>query len=224
LETARNLSSTIEVLIFEDAQGKIELGVVILKQLDEGLHLGRAEVETGAAFCGFDEASNGVGVFDVGKEIQNQEVDVLDFVVSEFDTLRGGHFGGDVPADAKSVFVSFVNDRGHQLGLNRAVDFDLYESKPFVVIDRGASFGFSGHEDFGWTLERAATVHDSGQDDARSQLLAFLNTLAAGQQQIGVIPKVADRCDPAARFSMPSLSPTWACISQRPGSNVLPAA
>jgi hypothetical protein len=43
LETARNLPSPIEVLSFEDTQGKIELGVVILKQLDEGLYLGRAD-------------------------------------------------------------------------------------------------------------------------------------------------------------------------------------
>jgi hypothetical protein len=34
-------------------------------------------------------------------------------------------------------------------------------------------------------LERTATVHDSSQDDARSQLLAFLNALAANQQQNG---------------------------------------
>jgi hypothetical protein len=74
---------------------------------------GRAEVEIRAAFCGFDEASNGIVVFDFGHEIQNQEIDLLDFVVSEFDTLRDGHFGRDVSAHAKSVFVSFVNDRGH---------------------------------------------------------------------------------------------------------------
>jgi hypothetical protein len=47
LETARNLASPIEILVFEDAQGKIELGVVVLKQLDERQNLGRAEVEIG---------------------------------------------------------------------------------------------------------------------------------------------------------------------------------
>src|ERR1700686_387845 len=81
LESSGNLAGAAEVLVFEDAEGKVELGVVILQQLDEGLYLRRREVETGADLAGFDEARDGVGVLDVGKEIQDEEIHMLNFVV-----------------------------------------------------------------------------------------------------------------------------------------------
>ena len=99
LKADGDLAGTAHELIFEDAESEIELGVVILQELDEGLDLRRVEVEASRDFSGLDEAGDGVGVFDLGKEVEDEEIDVLDFVVAEFDALGGGHFGGNVPAD-----------------------------------------------------------------------------------------------------------------------------
>src|SRR5208282_2493355 len=122
LEAAGNLSSAAQVHVFEDTEREIELGVVILKQLDEGVHLGRGEVEVGSELGRRGETDGCIRVFDVGEEIQHEEVDVLNFVVAELDTLGGGHFCGDVSADAETVFVGFISDGGYEFGLDRAVD------------------------------------------------------------------------------------------------------
>jgi len=71
LEANGNVTGAVQVSIFEDIEREIELGVVVLQQLDEGLDLGRSEVETGSTVGGFDQARDGVGVFDFGKEIQD---------------------------------------------------------------------------------------------------------------------------------------------------------
>ncbi len=115
---------------------------------------GEVRSRPAAALGGFGEARDGVGVLDFGKEIQDEKIDVLNFVVAELDTLRGSHFGGDVSADAEAVLVGFVDDGGHELGRDRAVDFDLHVAEALVVVDGGAGFGFGGDENFGWTLVR----------------------------------------------------------------------
>ena len=88
--------------------------MVILQQLDEGLHLRRIEIKLDTALGRFDQTRNCIGVLDVGEEIQDEEIDMLDFVVAELDTLRGSHFGRDVSADAEAIFVGFVDDGGHE--------------------------------------------------------------------------------------------------------------
>ena len=142
LEAGRDLSGAGHVLIFEDAEREVELGVMILEQLDEGLDLRRGEVEAGGDFSGLGEAGDGVGVFDFGEEIEDEKIDVLNFVVAELDALRGGHSGGNVSADAKSVFVSFVDDGGHERGRDGTVNLDLHVAESLVVVDGGAGFGF----------------------------------------------------------------------------------
>ena len=144
---------------------------------------------------GFGEPCDGVGVLDFGEEIQDEKVDVLNFVVAEFDTLGGGHFGGDVSADTEAVLVGFVDDRGDDGGRDGAVDFDLHVAEALIVVDGGAGFRFGGDEDFGGALIGAAAVDDSGEDDARADLFSVGDALAAGQQGVGVVGEVADGGD-----------------------------
>ena len=191
----RNLADAAHVLVFEDAEGQVELGVVILQQLDEGLNLRRVQVETGRNFAGLGQSGDGVRVFDFGKEIEHEKIDVLDFVVAESDTLGGGHFGGNVSADAQAVFVGFVDDGGNDGGRNGAVDFDLHVAEFFVVVDGGAGFGFGGDQNLGWTLIWAAAVDDAGDDDARADFFAVGDALAAGEERVGIVGEVADGGD-----------------------------
>src|SRR5260370_580058 len=60
LKAAGNLSGAVEV-IFENAEGEIELGVVVLQQLYKGQDFRRLEVETGAGFSGVNQTCRGVG-------------------------------------------------------------------------------------------------------------------------------------------------------------------
>ena len=191
----RDLSDAGHVLVFKDAEGEIELGVVVLQKLDEGLDLGRGEVEAGCDFSGLGETGDGVGVFDFGEEVQDEKVDVLDLVIAEPDTLVGGHFGGNVSADAKAVLVGFVDDGGDEGRLDGAVDFDLHVAETFVVVDGGSGFGFGGDENFGGTLVGPGAVDDAGEDDASADLLALGNALAAGEERVGVIGEIADGGD-----------------------------
>src|SRR5208282_5059600 len=191
LEANGDVAGAVQVLIFENAEREIELGVVILQQLDEGLDLGRSEVEAGSSFSGFDQSGDGVCVFDLGKEIQDEKIHVLNFVEAEIDALRGDHFGGNVSADAEAVFVGFVDDRGHEFGLDRAVDFDLHVAEAFVVVYGGASFGFGRDQDFGGSVVGVGAVDDSGQDDAGADFFSVDDALAAGEERVGVVGEVA---------------------------------
>ena len=125
---------------------------------------------------------------------------MLDFVIAEFDTLRSGHLGRNMSADAQSVFVRLVDDRRHQSGLYRAVNLDLDVAQAHVVIYSGARFLFRGDQHLGGSLVRPAAINDSGQNDARADLLAFLNALAAGQQQVGIVTQVAHRRDAGGKI------------------------
>ncbi len=194
-ESGRNLAGVGHVLVFENAEGEVEFGVVSLQELDEGLDGGGVEVERGGEFSGFGEAGDGVGVFDFGEEVENEKVDVLDFVVAELDALRSDHVGRDVSTDAESVFVGFVDDDRDELGLDRAVDFDLRVAEFFVVVDGGAGFGFGGDEDFGGSVKGVGAVDDSGEDDAGADFFSVGDALAAGEERVGVVGEIADGGD-----------------------------
>src|SRR6266853_3142119 len=120
---------------------------------------------------------------------------MLDFVVAELDTLRSGHFSGNVSAAAESVLVGFVDDGRHEFGLHRTIYFDLHVAEAFVVVDGGAGLGFGGHQNFGWTLVRSGSIDDSGNDDAGADFFSVGNALAAGQERVGVVGQVADGGD-----------------------------
>ena len=98
-------------------------------------------------------------------------------------------------ADAHAILVGFVDDGGNELGLDGAVDFDLHVAEVLVVVDGGAGFGFGGDENFGWSVEGAGAVDDSGEDDAGADFFSVGDALAAGEERVGVVGQIADGGD-----------------------------
>ena len=48
------MTGAVEILIFEDTEGEVEFGVMILQQFDEGLDGRGVEIERGSHFGGLD--------------------------------------------------------------------------------------------------------------------------------------------------------------------------
>ena len=155
----------------------------------------RVQIEASCNLAGLGQSRDGVRVLDLGKEVEYEKVDVLNLVVAEFDALGSSHFGGNVSADPEAVLVGFIDDGGHERGRNGAVDFDLHVAKAFVVVDSGTGLGLGGDENLGGTLIRAAAVDDAGEDDARADLFAVGDALAAGEERVRIVGGIADRCD-----------------------------
>jgi len=75
--------------------------VVLLQQRDELVHLRRVEVNACGALSRLGEAGGCARFGDIGHEVQEDEVHVLNFVGAVTHELLGNHAGRHVPADAQ---------------------------------------------------------------------------------------------------------------------------
>ena len=166
---------------------------MLLEQCDEVVHLLRIQVERCAAFSGFGKARRGARLLHVGHEVEKDEVHVLDLVGSVAHELVGRHSRWDVAADAQAALVGFVDDDGNEFRLDRAVDLDLHIAEIGVVVNPLASLFRRGGKDFDRALIGAGTVDESGEYQARANLLAAVDVLAQGGQIVDRVAKIANR-------------------------------
>jgi len=80
------------------------------------LHFRRIQVEAGCELCG-SSGARGLRVFYFGKEIEDQEIDVLDFVEAELHALRCNHVGGMWPLTRKPFLCASSIITGTSSGL-----------------------------------------------------------------------------------------------------------
>ena len=198
--------------------------MVLFQQSDELVHLRRVQVDAGGALARLDEARGRARLGDVGHEVEEDEIHVLDFVGAVAHELFGCHARGHVAADAQSALVRLVDDDGHKFRLHRAVNLDLHVAEVGVVIDALPRFFRGRGEHFDGPLEGAGAVDQSGEYDARADLLALLDVLAKLANSSMEFPKSRPVVMPAA-MSRKALSGSkcW-CMSHKPGSSILPRA
>src|SRR6202162_1190982 len=99
---------------------------MVEQKFDEIIHRFGLQVELRSVGADRSEAFWRAGVLDLRREkVQEDEVDMLDFIGTLIDELRGDHAVGNVAADAQSSRMSEFDNAGHQFRLERTVELDL---------------------------------------------------------------------------------------------------
>src|SRR5579862_5842386 len=192
-EVRRRLSGAAGVHTFKRGQGHIYGGVMVEQKLDEIIYRLRLQVELGCVRSDRSEALRRACIFHLRREeIQEDEVDVLNFVGAVFDELRRGDAVWNMAADAQSTSVRYLDDAGHEFRLERTVNLDLHISQIRVTVDRSFGLGLSVGIKSGRSLELAVAVDEASLPDPRTDRRSVLPLILQMLEFTDVVSHVTD--------------------------------